>query len=249
MIVETPSFAIGPDMTSNSHILVVDDDPGIREVIGDFLSEHGYDVTHAADGQAMRAAMAARSVDLVVLDMMMPGEDGLTILRSLDPATMPAVIMLSVMGTDIDRIVGLEMGADDYLAKPCNPRELLARIRAVLRRKEERGTGTPESPALRFAGWRLDPAARSLTDPDGAPVTLTSGEFRLLLAFAERPRRVLTRDMLLDLAWRNDGDSFDRVIDVQISRLRRKLARPGEEELIRTLRNEGYLFSPSVARG
>jgi len=249
MIVETPPHAIGPDMTSSSHILVVDDDPGIREVIGDFLSDHGYDVARAADGQAMRAAMAARRVDLIVLDMMMPGEDGLTILRSLDPATMPAVIMLSVMGTDVDRIVGLELGADDYLAKPCNPRELLARIRAVLRRKEERVAATPDAPALRFAGWRLDAVARTLTDPDGSPVALTGGEFRLLLAFAERPRRVLTRDVLLDLAWRNDGEPFDRVIDVQISRLRRKLARAGEEDLIRTLRNEGYLFAPAVTRG
>lgn len=248
-MVETLAHAIGPDVNSNNHILVVDDDPGIREVIGDFLSDHGYDVARAADGKAMRAAMSARPVDLIVLDMMMPGEDGLSILRSLDPATMPAVIMLSVMGTDVDRIVGLELGADDYLAKPCNPRELLARVRAVLRRRDERAAGMAEPPMLRFAGWRMDPAARTLTDPDGAPVTLTSGEFRLLLAFAERPRRVLTRDMLLDLAWRGDGDSFDRAIDVQISRLRRKLARAGEEDLIRTLRNEGYLFAPAVRRG
>lgn len=248
-MIETPCHAIGPEVNSNSHILVVDDDPGIREVIGDFLSDHGYDVARAADGQAMRAAMAARAVDLIVLDMMMPGEDGLSILRSLDPATMPAVIMLSVMGTDIDRIVGLELGADDYLAKPCNPRELLARVRAVLRRRDERPAGDAESPVLRFAGWRMDPAARTLIDPGGAPVTLTSGEFRLLLAFAERPRRVLTRDMLLDLTWRNDSDSFDRAIDVQVSRLRRKLARAGADELIRTLRNEGYLFAPAVTRG
>lgn len=236
------------NMDMNTRILVVDDDPGIREVIGDFLTTHGYRVTLAADGAALRKAIAEIQFDLIVLDVMMPGEDGLTILRSLGPAGLPPVILLSVMGTDIDRIVGLEMGADDYLPKPCNPRELLARIRAVLRRREGTADNAPAPAMLRFAGWTLDPAGRALADPDDQPVMLTSGEFRLLLAFAERPRRMLTRDMLLEASRGFDAEPFDRAIDVQISRLRRKLARDGEEELIRTLRNEGYLFTPAVMR-
>ncbi|MBB5684621.1 response regulator [Sphingobium boeckii] len=235
-------------MDMNTHILVVDDDPGIREVIGDFLTSHGYLVTLAADGQALRAAIAETRFDLIVLDLMMPGEDGLTILRALGPARLPAVILLSVMGTDTDRIVGLEMGADDYLPKPCNPRELLARIRAVLRRRAGTAVSAHAPSSLRFAGWALDPEGRTLTDPAGEPIMLTSGEFRLLLAFAERPRRVLTRDMLLESSRGFDAEPFDRAIDVQISRLRRKLVREGEEELIRTLRNEGYLFTPTVTR-
>jgi len=183
-----------------------------------------------------------------VLDLMMPGEDGLSILRTMDRQTGPAVIFHSVLSEDIDRIVGLEMGADDYVAKPANPRELLARIRSVLRRFATTpvAAGAPERSFLRFARWRLDPVGRQLYDPDGVLINLSDGEFRLLLALVERPRRVLTRDALLDYSRGAHAEHFDRAIDVQMSRLRKKLARPGDDELIRTIRNEGYMFVAEV---
>ncbi|MHA6722431.1 response regulator [Sphingomonas sp. RS2018] len=239
------------DLTTR--LLIVDDDPGIRELTAQFLGQHGYLVDTAADGAAMRAAMAAMHYDLIVLDIMMPGEDGLSILRTLHRCAGTAVIMLSVIATDVDRIVGLEMGADDYVAKPANPRELLARIRSVLRRSG--GASDTPAPApdparafFRFAGWRLDPVARQLFDPDDVVINLSDGEFRLLLALVEHPRRVLTRDMLLDLSRGVNAEHFDRAIDVQMSRLRRKLAQPSREELIRTIRNEGYMFTAEVSR-
>lgn len=247
-------------MDLQTRILIVDDDEGIRSLIGEFLGKHGYDAKTAADPMAMRELLAAEPFDLIVLDVMMPREDGLTALRQLGPDA-PPVIMLSAVGNDVDRIVGLEMGADDYLAKPCNPRELLARIRSVLRRR----AGTPrEVPAstgdaplriaeidsgdcLYFAGWRMDLGLRLLFDPSNALISLSDGEFRLLRAFAEHPRRVLTRDQLLDWSRGEDSDHYDRAIDVQLSRLRRKLTE-GENgsDIIRTVRNEGYLFVPAV---
>jgi len=160
----------------------------------------------------------------------------------------PPIIMLSAMGEDTDRIVGLELGADDYLSKPCNPRELLARIRAILRRAEQRGSGDELGAACEFAGWRLDLVRRELRSPQGVVVNLSSGEFSLLRAFVERPQRVLTRDQLLDFARGPTSDAFDRAIDVQISRLRRKLDDGGGHDLIRTIRNEGYMFTPKVKR-
>ena len=238
------------DMDLNTHILVVDDDPGIRTLTGQFLEGHGFRVTLAGDGPSMRAAMTHDHYNLIVLDVMMPGEDGLSILRTLDPATRPPVIMMSVIGTDIDRIIGLEMGADDYLAKPFNPRELLARIRTVLRRHAPLLQARPERGAeWRFEGWRMDPVARDLHDPDGAPVTLTDGEFRLLLAMVEHPRRVLTRDFLLEQMRGHDADQFYRAIDVQISRLRKRMTHARTPDLIRTVRNEGYMFTAPVQRG
>lgn len=236
-------------MDFKSRLLVVDDDRGIRELVASFLADHGFGVETAADGAAMRTALAGGGFDLVILDVMMPGEDGLSILRSLPPGARPPVIMMSVMGSDVDRIVGLELGADDYLAKPFNPRELLARVRAVLRRGEQAGAPPPSSGRFLFAGCALDPVSRELYGEDGAAVALTDGEFRLLLAFVERPRRVLTRDQLLDLSRGSMTDNYDRAIDVQLSRLRRKL--PGGEGggLIRTIRNEGYLFTADVIRG
>ncbi|NJR79268.1 response regulator [Sphingomonas corticis] len=246
----------GEETVDTAHrLLIVDDDPGIRELTAAFLSGHGYRVDVAADGAEMRALMARDGYALIVLDVMMPGEDGLSILRSLDRATGPAVIIMRVIGEEVDRIVGLEMGADDYVAKPANPRELLARIRSVLRRKDAAATAAPipgARPFLRFAGWRLDAVARQLFDPDDVVINLSDGEFRLLLALVEHPRRVLTRDQLLDLSRGVDSDHFDRAIDVQVSRLRRKLARDdasGEQvELIRTVRNEGYMFVAHVDR-
>lgn len=235
-----------------TRLLIVDDDPGIRELTAAFLAQHGYVVDTASGGAEMREAMAAQDYALIVLDLMMPGEDGLTILRSMDRETGPAVILHSVIGEDVDRIVGLEMGADDYVAKPANPRELLARIRSVLRRSgtasgERAADKLPERQFLRFAGWRLDPVARQLYDPENVIINLSDGEFRLLLALVERPRRVLTRDMLLDLSRGPMAEHFDRAIDVQMSRLRKKLSRPGREELIRTIRNEGYMFVAEVS--
>lgn len=231
-----------------ARILMVDDDPGIRDVVSDFLGKHGYTVDTAGDAREMEQALERGPVDLVVLDVMLPGEDGLAICRRLAVGDGPPIIMLSAMGGDTDRIVGLELGADDYLAKPCNPRELLARVRAVLRRAENRGASSTVSAGCEFAGWRLDLVRRELRSPQGVVVNLSSGEFSLLRAFVERPQRVLTRDQLLDFARGPDSDAFDRAIDVQISRLRRKLDDGGGQDLIRTIRNEGYMFTPKVKR-
>lgn len=245
-------------MDMATRILIVDDDAGIRRLMSSFLDKHGFRTDSAANPIEMREKLAREPYDLIVLDVMMPREDGLTALRSLQRDG-PPVIMLSAVGTDIDRIVGLEMGAEDYLAKPCNPRELLARIRTVLRRRQ-RGEGgapapmpaaTPEEPrrACTFAGWRIDFDARMLYDPDDQVISLTDGEFRLLRAFVEHPRRVLTRDQLLDYARGEESEHYDRAIDVQVSRLRRKLgAGRQSRELIRTVRNEGYLFVPAVMK-
>jgi two-component system, OmpR family, response regulator len=242
-------------MDLETRILIVDDDEGIRTLIGSFLEKHGFRVDTAANPAAMRDALAARAYSLIVLDVMMPGEDGLSALRRLQQERRrPPVIMLSAVGTDVDRIVGLEMGADDYLPKPCNPRELLARIRTVLRRSEPPETGEAVGEAAReaglhFAGWRMDVVAQALTNPAGEPVILSDGEFRLLRAFVEHPRRVLTRDQLLDYARGADSEHYDRAIDVQVSRLRRRLgATKADGELIRTVRNEGYMFTPVVTK-
>lgn len=240
-----------------TRILIVDDDAGIRRLMSSFLDKHGFQTETAANPIEMREKLGESRYDLIVLDVMMPKEDGLSALGKLQREDGPPVIMLSAVGTDVDRIVGLEMGADDYLAKPCNPRELLARIRTVLRRREprdQRATTPPigggEGNMLRFAGWRIDLGMRMLYDPEDRLIALTDGEFRLLRAFVEHPRRVLTRDQLLDFARGEDSDHYDRAIDVQVSRLRRKLSESSaESELIRTVRNEGYLFVPAVNRG
>ena len=243
---------IATDMAgAGARILMVDDDPGIRDVVSDFLGRHGYKVETAADATEMERVLERGPVDLIVLDVMLPGEDGLAVCRRMTTTeSAPPIIMLSAMGEDTDRIVGLELGADDYLAKPCNPRELLARVRAVLRRSEQRNAGPGAGAGCEFAGWRFDLVRRELRSPAGVVVNLSSGEFSLLRAFIERPQRVLTRDQLLDYARGPDSDAFDRAIDVQISRLRRKLDDGGGgQDLIRTVRNEGYMFTARVKRG
>ncbi len=231
-------------------ILMVDDDPGIRDVVSEFLGRHGYRVQTAANGSQMEHILGRGQIDLIVLDVMLPGEDGLAICRRLSGSGGPPVIMLSAMGEETDRIIGLELGADDYLPKPCNPRELLARIRAVLRRRNEPRTGDgPIGATCEFAGWRLDLVRRELRSPQGVVVNLSGGEFSMLRAFVERPQRVLTRDRLLDLARGPDTEAYDRAIDVQVSRLRKKLDDgSGGQELIRTVRNEGYMFTAKVQR-
>jgi two-component system OmpR family response regulator len=226
-------------------ILVVDDDARIRDLLRRYLTQEGFEVILAEDGKALNRLMLRETADLIVLDLMMPGEDGLSVCRRL-AGSGPPVIMLSAMGEDADRIIGLELGADDYLAKPCNPRELLARVRAVLRRP--RGAAAETGPGLSFAGWRLDLVRRELTRPDGRTVGLSAGEFALLRAFAEAPRRILSRDQLLERARSADADVFDRAIDVSISRLRKKLDDGSGLELIHTLRGEGYMFDARVER-
>jgi two-component system OmpR family response regulator len=240
-------------MPPEPHVLIVDDDREIRDLIARFLEKHGLRVSVAADGRAMGRVLADRGIDLIVLDVMLPGEDGLSLCRRLRAVSDVPVIMLTAMGEEIDRILGLEMGADDYLAKPFNPRELLARIKAVLRRTQ--AAGSPGHPAdggrvLTFAGYRLDLAQRSLTAADGVLVPLSTGEFDLLAAFAQHPNRVLSRDQLLDLARGRDAQPFDRAIDVQVSRLRRKIETdPADPLLIKTVRGGGYLFTPEIGRG
>ncbi|MFT3763618.1 MAG: response regulator transcription factor [Pseudoxanthomonas sp.] len=235
-------------MESSPLILVVDDDQEIRELTGGFLAEHGYRVNTAADAERMRQSIAAQRPDLVILDVMMPGEDGLSAARRLSGDSGPPLIMLSALGTDTDRIIGLEVGADDYLAKPCNPRELLARVRAVLRRRQNARDDAGNHALYQFAGWSLDMVRRDLRDPQGGHVALSDGEFSLLWAFVEHPQRVLSRDQLLDYT-RRDADVYDRAIDSQVSRLRRKINEWGDRhELIRTVRNRGYMLLPEVVR-
>lgn len=228
-------------------VLIVDDDEEIRSGLVQVFARAGFDADSARDAAQMDQKLSDKGADLIVLDLMMPGEDGLSAARRLSARGGPPVIMLSALGDDADRIVGLEVGADDYLPKPCNPRELVARARAVLRRVRDSETprGAPE--ALRFAGFRFDLARRELTDPDGVLVPLSTGEFRLLRVLTERPQRVLSREQLLDAAF-SEADVFDRAVDVQISRLRKKLERPGTSELIRTVRGEGYLFTVRPGR-
>jgi len=235
-------------MDREFHILVVDDDREIRDLLARFLKKHGCRVTAAADGREMQAALTDRRIDLVVLDLMLPGEDGLTLCRRIRGRSDLPIIMLTAMGEDIDRIIGLEVGADDYLAKPFNPRELLARIRAVLRRAGARPEGAPDDGGeLAFAGWRLTRTRRALTGPDGAPVELTSGEFDLLQALVERPRRVLSREQLLDLTQGREAGPFDRSVDVLISRIRRKIeADPAKPTIIKTVRGGGYMLAQPV---
>ena len=238
-------------MADNTLIAVVEDDAEIRDLTLGLLRREGYEVVGCADAEAFDRLAARRRVDLVLLDIMMPGEDGLSVCRRLRAAGDVAILMVTAKGDDIDRVVGLEIGADDYLPKPYNPRELLARVRAILRRTREvhRVVGAPPAEVLGFAGWRLDTASRDLADPDGRPVVLTGGEHDLLMAFLRHPQRVLSRDQLLDWTRGRSVEPFDRAVDVLLSRLRRKLgAGSGGETLIKTVRGGGYLFSVPAER-
>ncbi len=220
-------------------LLVVDDDQMIRTLLAESLGLHGYQVETATNARDMDAVLARRSVSLILLDVMMPGEDGLSVCRRLAGVGAPPVVLLSALGDEPDRILGLEIGASHYLTKPCSPREILATVRAALRAREIQDAG--ESRSFGFLGWRVDFAAHELFDPEGTLIDLTDGEFAVL------PRRVLARDALLVAARGPDTEAFDRAIDVQVSRLRRKLRSRGDE-IIRTIRNEGYFFVPRVAR-
>jgi two-component system, OmpR family, response regulator len=236
-------------MQHTPHVLVVDDDREIRDLLSKILGRRGYRVTTARDEPAMHEALDSSRVDLIILDIMLPGKDGLTLCRELRGTTTIPIIMLTARGEATDRVVGLEMGADDYLPKPFDMRELEARIRAVLRRTatNPRPAAEPRSATLRFAGWTLDLRQRHLLSPEGDLVDVTSGEFDLLAVFAERPQRILRRDQLVDLARGRDAGPFDRSIDVQVSRLRRKLEIDSRNpQIIKTVRSGGYMFTPNV---
>ena len=233
------------------HILVVDDDREIRDLLSRFLERNQFRVSAVRDAREARRAWPAGHYQMVVLDLMLPGESGLDFARWLRSQSNVPIVMLTAMGEETDRIIGLELGADDYVPKPFNPRELLARIRAVLRRGGDNTSARIETGGrgIRFAGWILEPARRRLLNPDGAEIALTGGEYDLLLALVERPNRVLTRDMLLDLLRGRQAGPFDRAIDVAISRLRRKLEDDGRNaQLIKTVRGGGYVLAASVER-
>lgn len=248
---QSDKSSVVPSLGNEGHILIVDDDAQIRQLVGKFLRDHGYRVTTARDGREMRQLLDSAAIDLVILDIMLPGGNGLDLCREIRSRSALPVIMLTARGSETDRIVGLEIGADDYLAKPFNPRELLARINAVLRRaRSSRDTsGGLTGSNLEFDGWRLDTRRRELTDPGGVVVDLSTGEYDLLLTFLEAPQRVLSRDQLMDSAKHRVATGFDRAIDIQVSRLRRKIDTSEEGQAkIKTIRGIGYMFVPAVTR-
>jgi DNA-binding response OmpR family regulator len=237
-------------MSQPQNIFVVDDEAATRELIGDYLKMHGFVVTLCDGGAAMRAAAAATRPDLVILDLNMPVEDGLSLVRYLKQTDNVPVVMLTATASPIDRVVGLELGADDYIAKPCELRELLARVRSVLRRSTPTAEPRPANRTVRLGTKWLDLDARTLTDAEGNEHPLTASEYSLLKAFAENPKRVLTRERLLDLAQARDSEAFDRAIDVRITRIRRKIEPdPVHPRVIRTVRGAGYVFSPESSEG
>ena len=236
-------------MEAQDHILIVDDDAEIRSLLGDYLRKNGYKASVAADGKAMWTALARGKVDLVVLDLMLPGEDGLTLCRRLRADSDTPVIMLTARGEETDRIVGLEMGADDYLAKPFSPRELLARIKNVLRRFRSlpRSLRADDARTIAFAGWRLDVLARHLVSPEGVVTSLSGAEYQLLKIFLSHPSHVLSRDQLMVLSKGREADPSDRSIDIQVSRLRHRLGDdPSDPQIIKAVRGEGYVLAAAV---
>ena len=236
-------------METLSRIAVVEDDPDISQMMVSYMTEHGFEVTPARSGRDLDRVLSGGTIDCVILDVGLPGEDGLSICRRLRGKSSVPIIMVTARSTETDRIVGLEIGADDYLPKPFNPRELVARVRAVMRRSAM-GEPPPPPPApktLLFEGWRLDMARRQLFDPNDAPRALTSGEFNILSIFCQNSRKVLSRDDLLDLLHGRAAAVFDRSIDVQISRLRRKIEiNLKDPSFIKTVRYGGYFFTPQV---
>lgn len=229
----------------SKHILVVDDDQEIRALLADYLERNDYRVSTLPDGRELMRVIGAHSIDLVVLDLMMPGADGLALCRDLRAKSRLPVLILSARGGDVDRIVGLEMGADDYLAKPFHPRELLARIRAILSRTAY-GEASTDVTAYRFDGHHLDLLRRALTRDDGTKVALSGAEFELLAIFLARPNRVLSRDMLVELTQGRDAPAYDRSIDVRVSRLRQALGDSRETRLLQTVYGEGYILTARV---
>ncbi len=237
-------------MTDNNRILVVDDEAELREMVAEYLSDQGFQVTIADGGGAMRQALEVNSFDLVLLDVKMPGEDGLTLARYLREHHRVGIIMLTAMGDVVDRVVGLEVGADDYVTKPFDPRELLARVKSVLRRltggQAATTTAADTLQGIRFGRCILNLESHQLFDGDGQEIPLTSMEFDLLQAFATHPNRVLSRDQLLNLAHNRDWEPFDRSIDIRVTRLRRKIEEdPAKPQAIKTIRGAGYMFVPS----
>ena len=240
-------------MTSMPHLLCVDDDTDILALLTNFFRKHSYTVSTATNSTEMFAILKNQPIDLVILDVMLQDEDGFSVCRALRAVSQIPVIMLTAVADHTDRVVGLEIGADDYVTKPFDQRELLARVKAVLRRTAEKPsvpTRSETRPVLCFAGWRLDVARRELRSMDGSLVLLSGGEFELLLAFAEHAQQVLTRDQLIDLARGESHLADDRSIDVLVSRIRRKLEPDLKNpSLIRTVRNEGYIFTSAITRG
>jgi two-component system OmpR family response regulator len=237
-------------MNDGPHILIVDDHREMRDLVSRALGKEGFRVSTAADGKAMRKVMADANIDLILLDLMLPGEDGLSLCRSLRAKSDVPIIMLTAKGDEVDRVIGLEIGADDYLPKPFGSRELIARIRAVLRRNRTYGPTAKQdkSKRYRFERWTFDVDKRELLGDDGVAVPLSTGEFDLLLALVEHPQRTLSRDQLLDLARHRAANAFDRSIDTQVSRLRKKLEHnPAEPTIIKTIWGGGYIFTPLVS--
>jgi len=235
-------------MNDQGHIVIVDDEKDVRETFGEYLSGRGYNVSLADSGAALRDCIANGNPDLVLLDLNLPGEDGLSLARYLREETDLAFIMVTAADDAVDRVIGLELGADDYIGKPVDLRELAARIKTVLRRFSQRGVGRPEAGnvnKIAFGSYVLDLDGHELTDQDGDVVELTTMEFDLLSAFVDHPNRVLTRDQLLDMAHHRRWDPYDRSIDIRIARLRRKIERdPQKPEIIKTVRGAGYIFIP-----
>ncbi len=233
-------------MSAAAHIVVVDDDPDVRETVAEYLRRNGFAVSEAEGGAALREIMGRRPIDLAVLDVNMPGEDGLTLAREIRGSGRAGIIMLTANSDDLDKIVGLEVGADDYVTKPYNPRELLARVKAVLRRARGGGSETATlGREVQMGKCRLNLDTRRLYEADGSEVAITAMEFDLLRTFAERPNRVLSRDQLLDLAHSKEMEPFDRSIDTRITRIRRKIELdPAKPDCIRTVRGTGYVYNP-----
>ncbi|KWT94137.1 MULTISPECIES: response regulator [unclassified Variovorax] len=231
------------------HVLVVDDDPSIRQMLLDYLGDYDFKVSAVTSGAEMTEVLTRCAIDLLVLDVRLPDDDGIQIARRLREQSDLAIIVITGRRDEADRVMALELGADDYLTKPFSPRELLARVRALLRRYRMRGGANPREPgvrAYRFAGWELNVGLRRLTSPQGEVVALSNGEYNLLTAFLGAPQRVLTRAQLLELSRLHDDEVYDRSIDVKIGRLRRKLESEGQPSLIRTDRGAGYTFIPAV---